>query len=530
MGDENSKPVPPPSSKEQQQARENARNLHEEFSKHDISGRDAILGAYDNEDERAGIEAAVAEIESYDDPEKAASGPKSEKLRAAEKREAHVRRAAERKAKDAADDWFEQQLAEGAAAEKKALAAKAAAAAVAAQAAVAKENAQAVRPTRGPAGVSLVEMLRAGSSAGATVTLASPLPSQPGPAPAATFPAADADEVDEMTGDSRLACPLQEEPRAYLLESTLIALPVPSAPQEPAGDEGPPPALPHEPPPAPPPAPDPPPAEKTKAAAETPEFYKLLNVCMDATFEEIKKGYRKEALKWHPDKNRSNLEAATERFQKISEAFDTLFDPKKREAYDSGKIKNRRAKKLTGHGWADIADEDDAALTVAGWKWKRQSWRVYVFFRGRIDDEDPIVDDPINDPRVPAEKLKVFWRHLGEMAHVAREEGDANWLKEYVAHVWKDTPDRWPGAMELKGMNEAAQGEWKERRVVYNRRRQKVLLHIELHEAYLAIPNRVKKEKARLASLNSYKLDPAGNLVHVDRDGTDHKGGHALRI
>merc|ERR1712232_654661 len=81
----------------------------------------------------------------------------------------------------------------------------------------------------------------------------------------------------------------------------------------------------------------------------------------------------------------------------------------------------------------------------------------------------------------------------------AREESGANdWLYQFVLSIWKDTPNRWPKALELKSMNEAAQEEWKDRRMVYNRRKQKLLVAIHMHEEYLAIPDREKKELERL--------------------------------
>ena len=64
------------------------------------------------------------------------------------------------------------------------------------------------------------------------------------------------------------------------------------------------------------------------------DYYKLLGLDKKATTEDIKKAYRKLALKWHPDKNPNN-KAAEERFKKISEAYAVLSDPKKREEYET---------------------------------------------------------------------------------------------------------------------------------------------------------------------------------------------------
>ncbi len=64
------------------------------------------------------------------------------------------------------------------------------------------------------------------------------------------------------------------------------------------------------------------------------DYYKMLGLDKNATTEDIKKAYRKLALKWHPDKNPNN-KAAEEKFKKISEAYAVLSDPKKKEEYDT---------------------------------------------------------------------------------------------------------------------------------------------------------------------------------------------------
>lgn len=63
------------------------------------------------------------------------------------------------------------------------------------------------------------------------------------------------------------------------------------------------------------------------------DYYKSLGVGKDASQEEIKKTYRKLALKYHPDKNPNN-KAAEEKFKEIAEAYEVLKDPEKRKKYD----------------------------------------------------------------------------------------------------------------------------------------------------------------------------------------------------
>lgn len=62
------------------------------------------------------------------------------------------------------------------------------------------------------------------------------------------------------------------------------------------------------------------------------DYYKILNVDKDASLEQIKKKFKKRALKYHPDKN-SN-ESAKAKFQLAAEAFKVLSDPYKRGRYD----------------------------------------------------------------------------------------------------------------------------------------------------------------------------------------------------
>jgi len=64
------------------------------------------------------------------------------------------------------------------------------------------------------------------------------------------------------------------------------------------------------------------------------DYYKILGLEKSSSLEDIKKAYRKLALKYHPDRNPSDKKKAEEQFKKISEAYAVLSDDEKRRQYD----------------------------------------------------------------------------------------------------------------------------------------------------------------------------------------------------
>jgi curved DNA-binding protein len=94
------------------------------------------------------------------------------------------------------------------------------------------------------------------------------------------------------------------------------------------------------------------------------DYYKILGVTKNATSDEIKKAYRKLALKHHPDKNPGDKHA-TQIFSDISEANDVLNDPEKRKRYDEFS-QNPQGYREAAPGGAGRPDWREGAQSTAG--------------------------------------------------------------------------------------------------------------------------------------------------------------------
>lgn len=78
------------------------------------------------------------------------------------------------------------------------------------------------------------------------------------------------------------------------------------------------------------------------------DFYKILGIAKGASDDDIKKAYRKLALKYHPDKNKTP--GAEERFKEVAEAYEVLSDKKKRDVYDKFGEEGLRGQAAGGAG------------------------------------------------------------------------------------------------------------------------------------------------------------------------------------
>lgn len=131
-------------------------------------------------------------------------------------------------------------------------------------------------------------------------------------------------------------------------------------------------------------------------------YYKILGISKTANDDEIKKAYRKLALRYHPDKNKSP--GAEEKFKEIAEAYEVLSDVKKHELYDKyGEegLKGTAGTAGGGTGGASYAFHGDPKATFAQFFGSASPFQTFFEFGGSggnrifsFHDEDMDIDDP----------------------------------------------------------------------------------------------------------------------------------------
>src|SRR3954465_12468726 len=104
------------------------------------------------------------------------------------------------------------------------------------------------------------------------------------------------------------------------------------------------------------------------------DYYKILGVAKTATQDEIKKAYRKLAVKYHPDKNPGDKKAE-EKFKEITEANEVLSDPEKRKKYDT-----------LGANWKQYEHADFNGAGGGGFSGGQRGGQTYYEYNGNPDD------------------------------------------------------------------------------------------------------------------------------------------------
>ena len=114
-------------------------------------------------------------------------------------------------------------------------------------------------------------------------------------------------------------------------------------------------------------------------------YYDILGLDKNANEHEIKKAYKKMAVKWHPDKNPDNKDEAENKFKEISEAYHVLSDPEKKDIYD--KYGEEGLKNNPGFNGEEFTSADDIFKMFFG---RNNGFDDNIFFeQKRTKKSDP---------------------------------------------------------------------------------------------------------------------------------------------
>ncbi|XP_075683518.1 dnaJ homolog subfamily B member 6 [Rhinoderma darwinii] len=122
------------------------------------------------------------------------------------------------------------------------------------------------------------------------------------------------------------------------------------------------------------------------------EYYQVLGVVRNSSPDDIKKAYRRLALKWHPDKNPDNKDEAERRFKEVAEAYEVLSDAKKRDIYD----KFGKEGLTVGGGGGGGGSHYDHPFEF-GFTFRSPDDVFRDFFGGRDPFSFDLFDDPFED-------------------------------------------------------------------------------------------------------------------------------------
>ncbi|KAA0705244.1 DnaJ -like protein subfamily B member 1 [Triplophysa tibetana] len=121
------------------------------------------------------------------------------------------------------------------------------------------------------------------------------------------------------------------------------------------------------------------------------DYYRVLGIEKGASDDEIKKAYRKQALKFHPDKNKSA--GAEDKFKEIAEAYDVLSDAKKKDIYDRYGEDGLKGHTGGGSNGPSYTFHGDPHAMFAEFFGGRSPFDQFFASHGGLDD-DMHIDDP----------------------------------------------------------------------------------------------------------------------------------------
>ncbi|XP_037608271.1 dnaJ homolog subfamily C member 21 isoform X1 [Sebastes umbrosus] len=247
--------------------------------------------------------------------------------------------------------------------------------------------------------------------------------------------------------------------------------------------------------------------------------YEILGVKRDAGDDDLKKAYRKLALKWHPDKNLDNSDDAAEQFKLIQAAYDVLSDPQERAWYD-----NHRDALMKGGVSGDYEDDsidllqyftvtcysgfgDDEKGFYAVYRNLFESIVKEEMEQGKVDDEEDEEFPPFGDSQSDYDSVTHvfygYWQSFCTRKNFA-------WKEEYDT---RQASNRWEKRAMEKDNKKTREKARKERNelvrqlVAFVRKRdRRVLAHRKLVEEQNAEKIKKVEELRRKQKLSQAKL------------------------
>ncbi|KAK6179770.1 hypothetical protein SNE40_012055 [Patella caerulea] len=254
-------------------------------------------------------------------------------------------------------------------------------------------------------------------------------------------------------------------------------------------------------------------------------YYDVLGVPRDANAEDMKKSYRKLALKWHPDKNPDCLEEATNQFRLIQQAYEVLSDPQERAWYDNHREAILRGGLGKGDNYTDDSLDVFEYFTSSCYSGfgddDKGFYAVYrKVFKTIFEQDVPFMDDKDSDFEYPdfgnskssyEEDVRPFYdfwsSYFTTKSYV--------WVEKYDTREAPDRYSRRKAEAENKKFKDAAKKERNEeiRNLVafVKKRDKRVQAYREQMEekaresAKKVVENREKKKRERLEAMQSYQ-------------------------
>ncbi len=136
------------------------------------------------------------------------------------------------------------------------------------------------------------------------------------------------------------------------------------------------------------------------------DYYKILNISMEATNDEIKKAFRSLAKKYHPDRNKDDKDALR-KFQEVNEAYEVLSNETSRKKYDDERSKFNRKNNKDTNKENNNNSRNDKKYQAKGENIENLNKYFESFFGFNANTND-INKDKLKNEKNPIDTSKMF--------------------------------------------------------------------------------------------------------------------------